>query len=426
MLPMDNFLVWLERKATIWLGFTTALVSVVGAAALIVATGNPRGLAAFAAVYWPGTIVVLILTGFLFVWFEFGLHMMRTPEPPARTLIGRAFSLAVLLVFVVSYLVLIALAIPWLIGGIGVGLQPTGETAVVGITILLYAALRVGLKISHANPSEVGRWVGIERGRPDPGERQSHFVARLVVGFLIGIPLLDSFVVFLGAVLAPDDNRIYPFLSENTDVAAALWIVGLASVGMGLGRFLRGRATAAKSVANAVLAVVTLVPAFLLDARVPLYPLALAQSGSVSIGVGPVTVTTTSSPLVRTPASNAPTTTPGSVSLTGRVMWGVTPVQAARVWIQDRQTGIAGNSTFTDVYGIYSFSVQPGSYTVYVDASNTPGGYLIGSVLTKLDVAPSAGPVTYPTIALYKRISVLQPASGAVVRSPVTFTWDAL
>jgi len=34
--------------------------------------------------------------------------------------------------------------------------------------------------------------------------------------------------------------------------------------------------------------------------------------------------------------------------------------------------------------------------------------------------------VTYPTIALYKRISVLQPASGAVVRSPVTFTWDAL
>src|SRR5206468_8266071 len=75
---------------------------------------------------------------------------------------------------------------------------------------------------------------------------------------------------------------------------------------------------------------------------------------------------------------------------------------------------------------VYSFSVQPGSYTVYVDASNTPGGYLIGSVLTKLDVALGAGPVTYPTIALYKRISVQQPASGAVVRSPVTFAWDTL
>lgn len=282
---MENFIVRLEHKATISLGFAMVLVSAVGGAALLVATENSRGLAAFAGVYWPGTIVVLILTGFLVLWFEFGLRVMRSPEPgvepnASRTLIERIFIIAFTLVFIVSFVGLTVLATPWLVGRIGVGLDPTRETAVVGVTILLYAAIRIGLMISKADPWEVGRWVGIERSRPDPGEGKRGFQARLVVGFLIGVPLLNSVLVFLASVLAPDDARIYPFLSEHTDIAAALWIVGLASVSMGLGRYLRGRATAAKSVANAILAVVTLVPAVLLDARVPLYPLALLGAGS--------------------------------------------------------------------------------------------------------------------------------------------------
>jgi hypothetical protein len=232
------------------------LTGTLGIALLLVATGNPVVLSALAAV-WPGTFVALTLTLVSIGMLEGGLAVIGNPRRVMN---------------VVLALGLIAVGLTWASPWIRTGVGPTAETYVVGATFALYAVLRFVLILSGMPGQELARAVGVEAAVPDPGESRERFTLRMIFGFLIGIPLLDSLIVLVGVALAPNDRRIYPTPSETTLLAALLWLVGIAAVSSGTSAFLRGRARARRLLVHAIVAVTTLVPAFVLDARVPLYP----------------------------------------------------------------------------------------------------------------------------------------------------------
>lgn len=263
------------------------LTGALGNLLLIVATANPLGLSATGGVYWPGTVVVLILSLLGIGLLEGGVAVIRRPFDEFRsrhTPVGHWFNAFLGVVTLVAILGFLGLGLRWASGEIQTGLQATAETYVVVGTLALYLALRVVLTLSHTSGGELARAVGIstEPVQPDPGETFGRFALRLVIGFLIGIPLLDSLIVLVGVALAPNDRRIYPTPSDNTMVAALLWLIGIAAVSSGIGAALRGRADVRMLRVRAIVAVATLVPAIVLDARVPLYPFIAGIFGQAS------------------------------------------------------------------------------------------------------------------------------------------------
>jgi hypothetical protein len=245
------------KSSAVTTGLAIVLTGAFGIMLLLVATANPLGLSAVAGVYWPGTVVALILTLFSIGAIEGGLAVMGQPR-----------GVMTIVLALTSIAVGFTLASPWL----RIGIEPSSETYVVGATFALYAVLRVVLTLSGMRGQELARAVGVEPAVPDPGETRDRFALRMILGFLVGIPLLDSLIVLVGVALAPNDRRIYPTPSDTTLLAALLWLVGLAAVSSGTSAFLRGRAGTRRLLAHALVAVTALVPAFALDARVPLYP----------------------------------------------------------------------------------------------------------------------------------------------------------
>jgi hypothetical protein len=265
----------LARKITAYTFASTLVITgLLGNLVLLVATANPLGLAAFALVDWPGTIVVLILSLCGIGALEGGLALIRRPDAGTadQSPIGQLFSALMGIVTVVVILAVFAVGLGWALSQIQTGLEPTAETYVVAGTFGLYAVLRIVLTLSGVRGGELARAVGIEPAVPDPGETGTRFALRLLLGMLVGIPLLDTLIVFVGVALAPNDRRIYPTPSDTTLVAALLWFIGIAAAGSGVAGYVRGRATARKLLVYGIVAVTTLLPALVLDARVPLYP----------------------------------------------------------------------------------------------------------------------------------------------------------
>ena len=262
-------------------GPALVLTGALGIFLLLMATANPLGVSAFAAVYWPGTVVVLILTLFGIGMIEGGLAVMRSGAVSERAP-ERRVTAFVGVVTVVVILGLAGLGLSWAWSQSQTSLGPTAETYVVGGTFALYAVLRVVLTMSGARGGELANAVGIEPAVADAGETQGRFALRVLFGFLVGIPMFDSLIVLVGVALAPGDKRIYPTPSDTTLVAALLWLVGLAAASSGIAAFLRSRAGPRKLLVHALVAVTALVPAFALDARVPLYPFIAGVFGQAS------------------------------------------------------------------------------------------------------------------------------------------------
>lgn len=261
------------RVVTYTLGTALVLIGTVGLVLLLVATTDPLGRSAF-DLYWPGRVVVLLLSLVGIGVIEGGLAMIRQPGAgvPVRAPPGQwvaAFSGVVIVVVVLG---LIGVGLSRAAAQVQTGLVPAIETYVVGATFALYAVLRVVLTLSGARGDELAGAIGLEAAVPDPGETRERFALRTIFGLLVGIPLLDSLIVLVGVTLAPTDRRIYPTPSDATMVAALLWCVSIAAAASGGALYLRGRAGARRLLVHAIVAVTALLPAFVLDARVPLYP----------------------------------------------------------------------------------------------------------------------------------------------------------
>jgi hypothetical protein len=244
-------------KSNFATGLALLVAGALGIVLLPVATANPLGLSAYGAVYWPGTVVALILTLLSIGMLEGGLALM-----------GQLRGVMIVVLALGSIAVGLTWAAPWM----RIGLEPSAETYVVGATFAVYAVLRLVLTLSGVQGHELASAIGVEPAVPDPGETRDWFALRMILGFLVGIPFLDSLIVLVGVALAPGDRRIYPTPSDTTLLAALLWLVGLAAVSSGASAFLHGRARGRRLLAHTLVAVTTLVPAFALDARVPVYP----------------------------------------------------------------------------------------------------------------------------------------------------------
>jgi len=448
---LDARLEALKRVAQIGLGVGITCASATGAAVLVVATANANGLAAYANVYWPGTVVVLILALFVIGSFEAGLYMLRNPDASfanvaKETALRRASTFAMVLLTSGVLLVLAALGIVWAAGRVLGGAEPTSETLVAGGTLLLYAIVRLVLLISRTDLGELARGAGIETAAPDLGETQRRFLTRLVIGFLLGIPLLDALIVFVAVALAPNDTRIYPNRSDATLVAALLWLIGIGAFSSGVTAWIRGRLPRARALVHAGVAVATLVPALVLDARVPLHPIIAgiveqARPGAAASTPGPTIAAPLATPVPnatvrRSTAVAAPPTAaartatasppppPGAPTISGLVHWGLTPIAGVRVNVT--AGGRVVTTATTDAFGQYRATVlSVGNYQVFVDMTSVPSDVFLTSTSSGT-FASISGPntqVTYPTLTLIKRISVLQPAYGAVLTPPVVFDW---
>jgi hypothetical protein len=194
-----------ERATRLGLGFALAAIGAAGGAVLFAATANPHGIAEYAGVYWPVTVVVLILSLLAIGAIEGGLAMMRDPRVPdteSETRAGRVLGALVTAGFAAGTLVVAALAASGTVALIRAGLEPTQETYVVGGTFVLYAIARAALRLSGIPASVLARSVWIKPAVPDPGETFEHFAVRLVIGFVIGTLLLGAAIVLVGALLA--------------------------------------------------------------------------------------------------------------------------------------------------------------------------------------------------------------------------------
>jgi hypothetical protein len=410
-----------------------------GGMLLVIATANPFGIAAFANVYAPGPFVVLILALLAILAFEGGLHALRRPgsvvvqSSPTGALLGALVGVAAL----VSILGLSGRAVMWAVSQIQRGLQPTSESYVAVGTLGLYAVLRVVVTLSGLRGDELARSIGIQRAEPDPGETNARFTLRMVIGFLFGIPLLDSLIVFAAVALAPDDPRIYPYPSDATLAAALLWFVGIAAVASGVTGYIRGRG--ARRTALHVVLATALIPAFLLDARVPLYPFVAGiyeqqSSGAPTKTVPPAALSTASraSAAPSRPGSGATspsrlTTQPpaGFGTLAGTVTWGTTPVRDIPVTVL-RGGALAGVG-LSDVNGRYRVQVEPGQYSAVVDMTALTRNVYVSAGSPGTSVRVSGGAETlYPPLTLMKLITAVQPAGGAVLTVPITFAWQPL
>jgi hypothetical protein len=259
------------------LGVLTALSAIVGALALIAATANPRGLAAIPGVYVSGPVAAFLLALGAAAFFEFGLFVIRMRDAewdrdaprgnPLTSVIG-------LLIFTASLVFVVVSGTGWVLDRVADGLVLTDETWIVIGCLALYAVLRASLTIARANLGDMARRVGVEEASwaPDPGESVRHRNMRMVVGSAFILLLLDAMIVLVTGAVAPGERTIYPFTADRTLPAAALWVIGIWTLGNLVTGWMRRRVTALRIRVYTAIAVVTLVPALALDARIPLYP----------------------------------------------------------------------------------------------------------------------------------------------------------
>lgn len=405
-------------------------IGVVGIIALLVATATPRGIIAVGTFYAPLAFVVLVIALFLILFIEAGCAGLNASAAwqVSGSIAGSPLLTiaALVLFFALPVFGLAGLGLVWIARELlHDDLAPQRETYVVAGVFFVYAVIRIPIALRWIDGGELARAVGVRPGGPEPGEPLPRFAARTAFGFVLGVFVLDALIVLVNAALAPGDTTFYPGASAVTPLAALLWMVGLMGAGSIVAETIRTRVVL-RSI-RAVLAATALVPAIILDARIPLYPFVAgiaSGQGTITLNDVPLRTSAAQTPFVplnpNPPRTTVPTPGPDAM-VSGLVRWGELAVPAVNVTVLNN-----GIPTFvpTDVDGHYRASVRSGTVAVSVDVRSISSATWFDAATPAAMRVNPGGELSYPTIYMTRRINPSEPVVGASVQLPVTLRWQ--